>query len=127
MTRVLLSAVLLVSRCGRARADQAAPPLRTLLTQPAQLAAWLAARDPRIEAPRAKLEAAQASARQARVLPNPQLHLRVSDFVIGQTNAASGGTGSSNPALSLGQTLIFTAGIDRQRGAMSCGSQRWIG
>lgn len=96
-----------------ARADDAVPLLRTLLTQPAQLAAWLSARDPLVEAQRAKIEAAQASARQARVLPNPQLNLGVSDFVIGQTNAASGGPGSSNPSLSLGQTLIYTAAIDQ--------------
>jgi len=113
MTRVLASAVLLMTVCGTASADENAAPLRTLLTQPAQLAAWLSARDPRIEAQRAKLEAARATARQARVLPNPQLNLGVSDFVIGQTNAASGGPGSANPSLSLGQTLIYTAAIDQ--------------
>jgi hypothetical protein len=50
MTRVFVSAMLLASLCGMARADDAMPLLRTLLTQPAQLAAWLSARDPRVEA-----------------------------------------------------------------------------
>src|SRR5262249_28024671 len=83
------------------------------LAQPSELAAWLRDRDPLIDAQRAKVLAAQAAARQARVLPNPQLSLGVSDIVLGQTNAASGGPGSANPPLSLGKTLIFTAGVDQ--------------
>jgi cobalt-zinc-cadmium efflux system outer membrane protein len=110
MNRAVLSMMLLAS-AGAARAQPA--PVTRLLAQPGELAVWLRDRDPVIDAQRARLEAARATARQTRVLPNPQLNLGVSDFVIGQTNAASGGPGSANPSLSLGQTLIFTAGIDQ--------------
>ena len=110
MKRAVLS-MMLVASSGAARAQPA--PVTRLLAQPGELAAWLHDRDPTIDAQRSRLEAAHATARQTRVLPNPQLNLGVSDFVIGQTNAASGGPGSANPSLSLGQTLIFTAGIDQ--------------
>src|SRR5262249_54387342 len=92
---------------------QPAPSLATLLAKPDELAAWLRDRDPLIDAQRARLDAARAAARQTRVLPNPQLNLGVSDIVIGQTNNGSGGPGSENPSLSLGKTLIFTAGVDQ--------------
>jgi cobalt-zinc-cadmium efflux system outer membrane protein len=112
MNRVFSTIVLIASLAGRARAEPA-PPLRTLLARPSELAAWLRERDPLIDAQRARIAAAQAAARQARVLPNPQLNFGVSDIVIGQTNAASGGPGSANPPLPLGKTLIFTAGVDQ--------------
>ena len=67
-----LAVVLLPLLGGLARADNAAP-VRALLADPAQLASWLRDRDPKVESARAKLEAAQASGEQARVLPNPQL------------------------------------------------------
>lgn len=89
------------------------PALPTLLARPGELAAWLRDRDPLIDAQRARVDAARATARQTRVVPNPQLNLGVSDFVIGKTNANSGGPGSDNPPLSLGKTLIFTAGVDQ--------------
>src|ERR1043166_1999736 len=109
MNRAVLSMMLLASS-GAASAQPA--PVR-LLSQPGELAAWLSDRDPMIDAQRARLAAARATGRPPRVLPTPQLTLGASDFVIGQTNAASGGPGSANPSLSLGQTLIFTAGIDQ--------------
>jgi cobalt-zinc-cadmium efflux system outer membrane protein len=102
----------IVSLASGARAEPA-PPLRALLTHPGELAAWLRERDPLIDAQRARLDAARAAARQTRALPNPQLTLGASDLVIGRTNANSGGPGSENPALSLGKTLIFTAGVDQ--------------
>jgi outer membrane protein, heavy metal efflux system len=114
MHRAWWSIAWIASLAGGARAEpEPAPTLRTLLAQPGELAAWLRDRDPLIDAQRARLDAARAAARQTRVLPNPQLNLGVSDFVIGQTNAGSGGPGSDNPALSLGKTLIFTAGVDQ--------------
>src|SRR5262245_26346351 len=112
MNRVVSSVALIASWFGGARA-QPAPPLARLLAQPVELAGWLRDRDPLIEAQRDRLAAARAAARQTRVLPNPQLNVNVSDFVIGKTNAASGGAGSENPPLSLGQTLIFTAGVEQ--------------
>lgn len=102
----------IVSLASSARAEPA-PPLRALLARPDELAAWLRERDPLIDAQRARLDAARAAARQTRALPNPQLNLGVSDFVIGRTNAGSGGAGSESPPLSLGKTLIFTAGVDQ--------------
>jgi cobalt-zinc-cadmium efflux system outer membrane protein len=112
MNRALFSIVLVAGTSGGARA-QPAPPLAQLLARPTELAAWLRDRDPMIDAQRAKRDVAEAAARQARVLPNPQLNLGVSDIVLGQTNSASGGPGSQNPSLSLGKTLIFTAGVDQ--------------
>jgi cobalt-zinc-cadmium efflux system outer membrane protein len=112
MHRASWSIAWIVSLAGGARAEPA-PPLRALLTQPGELAAWLRERDPLIDAQRARLDAARAAARQTRALPNPQLNLGASDLVIGRTNANSGGPGSDNPPLSLGKTLIFTAGVDQ--------------
>ena len=112
MHRALFPILLVASSPVAVRAEPAAP-LAALLTRPTELAGWLRDRDPLIDAQRERIEAARAAARQTRVLPNPQLNFGVSDFVIGQTNAASGGPGSANPALSLGQTLIFTAGVDQ--------------
>src|SRR4051812_23372782 len=99
---VLLCAAL--GWASTARADDAAP-VGELLAQPAQLAQWLRDRDPIVESQRAKIEAARAASRQARVLPNPQLELGASDFVIGKTNASDGGPGSSSRPLGLGKTL----------------------
>ena len=112
MKRALTTIVMIASLFDRVRAEPA-PSLRTLLAQPSELAAWLRDHDPLIDAQRARVLAAQAAARQARVLPNPQLNLGVSDIVLGQTNAASGGPGSANPPLPLGKTLIFAVGVDR--------------
>lgn len=112
MVRALFS-IVLVAGSFRATRAEPAPPLARLLAQPGELAAWLRDRDPTIDAQRARVDAARAAARQARVLPNPQLNLGVSDIVIGRTNAASGGPGSDHPSLSLGRTLIFTAGADQ--------------
>lgn len=103
--------MMLLAIAGVARAQPA--PVPRLLAQPGELATWLADRDPIIDAQRARIAAAQAAARQTRTLPNPQLNLGVSDLVIGPTNAGSGGAGSSSPGLSLGQTLIFTTGVEQ--------------
>ncbi|HEX7840779.1 MAG TPA: TolC family protein, partial [Kofleriaceae bacterium] len=112
MSRALIPIALVAGASSGVRAEPA-PPLPTLLARPTELAAWLGDRDPLVDAQRARLEAARAAARQTHVLPNPQLNLGVSDFVIGKTNAGSGGPGSENPSLSLGKTLIVTAGVDQ--------------
>lgn len=90
-------------------ADDAAPVAK-LLADPEQLAAWLGARDPVVESQRAKIEASAAAARQARVVPNPTLNVGVSDFVLGATNNST--LTPTTPALGLGDTLIYTAGIN---------------
>src|SRR5262245_6079816 len=110
MNRAVLSIIVLASS-GVARAQPA--PVATLLARPGELAAWLGERDPLVDAQRARLDAARAAARQTRALPNPQLTAGASDFVIGQSNAGNGGPGSANPPLTLGQTLIFTAGVEQ--------------
>jgi len=93
-----------------AHADEA-PPVRAMLADPAQLAAWLRDRDPVLESARAKVEAALELGEQTRVLPNPQLQGAAGGFVIGSTNYGSGGTGSTNPHLSLSQTTNFQIGV----------------
>src|SRR5437763_1058797 len=105
---VLLS--MLVAGPSLARADEA-PPVRALLADPAQLAAWLRERDPVLESARAKVEAASEIGEQARVLPNPQIQAAVGGFVIGSTNNNSGGPGSTDPHLPLSQTTNFQLGI----------------
>jgi outer membrane protein, heavy metal efflux system len=110
MRPVLRSIVVCLGLLGIAHAEPAprepAPAVRALLADPAQLASWLRARDPLVDAQRARVEAARAAARQTHVLPNPQLNLSVSDFVIGQNNP-------TDQQLSLGQTLIYSAAIDQ--------------
>jgi cobalt-zinc-cadmium efflux system outer membrane protein len=73
-----------------AKADDAAPPVRTLLADPGQLASWLAAHDPAVEAAYAKIEAAEAQAQQTQVLPNPQLSVGVGGIALGGLPAVAG-------------------------------------
>src|SRR5450432_4846735 len=93
-----------------ARADDAPAPVRALLADPVQLAAWLRDRDPMMESARAKIEAAHANTEQARVLPNPQLSFTTGGFVIGQTNSSDGGPMSHMP-LTLANTTNFEVGL----------------
>ena len=93
-----------------ARADDAAP-VRSLLADPVELAAWLRDRDPVIEAAHAKIEVVRAQGEQARVLPNPQLTFSTGGYVIGMTNASDGSPGSATPKLGLGQTTNYQVGV----------------
>lgn len=61
-------------------------PVRALLADPAQLAAWLRDHDPTSRASQAKVEQAQALARQAGVYPNPQLSVSLNDIALGAGN-----------------------------------------
>jgi outer membrane protein, heavy metal efflux system len=88
-----------------ALADDVTAPVRALLADPIQLANWLSDRDPKVEAARAKVEAAHEQGAQARVYPNPQLSLGTGGFTVG--NNAPPGT----PQLSLSQTINFSAGL----------------
>lgn len=105
---IALAAIVLPGSPARAEEPTSAPPVAALLADPTQLAAWLAAHDPKIDAARARVVAAEATSRQARVLPNPQLELGASDFVLGKTTLSNDG---KDAHLSLGQTVIFSAGV----------------
>jgi cobalt-zinc-cadmium efflux system outer membrane protein len=96
---------------GVTGADDAAPPIRALLDDPGQLAAWLRERDPMFESARAKVEAATQLDYQTHVLPNPQLQVTAGGFVLGPTNTNNGGSGSDIPHLTLAETTNFTFGI----------------
>ena len=75
-----------------------------LFTDPAQLARWLADRDPQVAAAHARVDAAMATARQAGVHPNPQLTASLGGIVVGASNPPS-------PRLGLDQTTNLTAGV----------------
>src|SRR5215831_19334063 len=68
-----------------ARAD-APPPIRVLLADPVQLAAWLRDHDPASRASQAKITQAHELAEQAGVYQNPQLNLGVNDISLGVGN-----------------------------------------
>lgn len=110
MRRVVYPIAVIASLSAGARAETA-PPLARLLAQPGELARWLRESDPVIDAQHARVEAAQAAARQSRVIPNPQLNFGVGDIVIGKTNSGNGGPGTDRPRLSLDQTLQFNTGV----------------
>lgn len=105
--RNLCTALVLTASVGTAAADE--PSVRSLLADPSQLATWLAARDPVAESARHKIEAAQATARQARVYPNPQLSLGTGGYLLGH-NTLVDGAGHETP-LSLGDTVNFQVGV----------------
>jgi cobalt-zinc-cadmium efflux system outer membrane protein len=98
---VVAVAWLVVARPARAE-DLLA--LRTIFTDPSQLASWLAGRDAPTEAARARHAAAVESARQASVYPNPQLSASLGGLVLGATNPSS-------PRLGFDQTTNITGGI----------------
>jgi cobalt-zinc-cadmium efflux system outer membrane protein len=111
-----LAAVLVPAMLGgwvvSARADDNAPaPVRALLADPVQLAAWLRDRDPMMESARAKVEAAHANTEQARVLPNPQFTFATGGYVLGKTNASDGGPTSNTKPLTLADTTNFEVGL----------------
>ncbi|HTR52048.1 MAG TPA: TolC family protein [Kofleriaceae bacterium] len=66
------------------------PPVRTLLTDPAQLAAWLRDHDPQTVAYRERVVAADEQAQQARVFPNPQLSAGIGGLALGHGNQFPG-------------------------------------
>jgi cobalt-zinc-cadmium efflux system outer membrane protein len=104
---VVLVPALAILRPGTAHADDAIPGVRTLLANPAELAAWLAAHDPMIESAHARTEAAAEASEQARVLPNPQLQGGVGGIAVGGGNSLAGVVGPT----SFAQTGNFSVGI----------------
>src|SRR5262245_19826300 len=96
---------------GAAWADEA-PPVRALLADPGQLAAWLRDRDPMIAAARDKSEAANQTVEQTHVLPNPLLQGTAGGFVLGATNPKTPSTDptQSGPP-SLSQTTNYQVGL----------------
>jgi cobalt-zinc-cadmium efflux system outer membrane protein len=106
----VLGVGLTIAATGIARADDV-PAIGMLLADPSRLAQWLRDRDPVFESARHKVEAANELGEQARVHPNPQLTLGAGGFVIGATNAGSGGPTDASPRLTLGQTTNVQVGI----------------
>ena len=84
------------------------PPIRALLADPAQLAAWLRDRDPAIEAARDRAEAAGDAAQQTRALPNPEVSATAGGFVLGKTTVDDSGRDAN---LTLDQTTNLQIGI----------------
>ena len=91
-----------------AESEAESPAIRGLLANPVQLAQWLHDRDPQLESAHAKVEAAEAAARQARVLPNPQLSLATGGYYLG----AAPNDGNTPPrGLGLSDTTNFEIGV----------------
>lgn len=84
-TRMVPIAIAIALVAPPAHADTSAP-VRALLADPAQLAAWLRDHDPTARASQAKVEQARALARQAGVYQNPQLSVGVNDIALGIGN-----------------------------------------
>ena len=83
-------------------ATPAPPSPAALLRDPNALARWLHRADAEVLASAARVEAANATAAQTHVLPNPTLEVDVGGFVLGQTNPAG---------LGLRQTTAVTTGL----------------
>jgi cobalt-zinc-cadmium efflux system outer membrane protein len=91
------------------------PPVRALLADPAQLAAWLRDHDPQTLATRDRVEAASETALQARVFPNPQASAALGGVTLqgnpGPPPAAPGPTGfASTSNVSVGVSELFELG-----------------
>ncbi|HTJ45653.1 MAG TPA: TolC family protein [Kofleriaceae bacterium] len=76
-----------------------------LLSDPAQLAAWLRAHDATVGAATARVDAATAARMQAGVLPNPELQIAYGGFVVG------GGNAGNMQVDTIGNTTNLTAGV----------------
>lgn len=93
------AAIAIALVAASSHADTGAP-VRALLADPAQLAAWLRDHDPTSRASQAKVEQARALARQAGVYQNPQLSVGVNDIALGVGNlppSSSDQTALPNP------------------------------
>ena len=88
-----------------AHADPAAPSPAAMLSDPAQLAVWLAANDATVSAATQRLDAAAATREQAGVYPNPELALSYGGFIIGHGNAGNMQTDT------IANTTNLTAGV----------------
>jgi cobalt-zinc-cadmium efflux system outer membrane protein len=64
-------------------------PIEALLTDPARLAAWIAARHPDVAAAEARVEQAEAGLGQSRAVPNPTLGVAVGGLSVGARNPSS--------------------------------------
>jgi outer membrane protein, heavy metal efflux system len=77
-------------------------PVRALLSDTAQLVAWLESRHPEVAAAGARVQQAEAALRQSRVIPNPILGVGVGGMSLGERNPSS---------LSYGETMNFSIGV----------------
>ncbi len=112
--RSLACAVLVAA--GTAQADDP-PPVRVLLADPTQLAAWLRDHDPQTLSAREKVVQADELAQQARVLPNPQADVSLSQYGVGKGNTymlppgvSAGPTGIHSSVLTFGVSELVELG-----------------
>ncbi len=117
MNRALVASVGALMFAGSAHADDPAP-VRGLLTDPAQLAAWLRDRDPLSVAVREKVTQATELAEQSKVYPNPQLAAGLGGIVI-SPNTYMGMTGprglTDTTNISVGVSELFEIGKRKPR------------
>ncbi len=108
--RIGLAALILGAFIPKNAVAEDAPPVRTLLGDPAQLAGWLATHDPQVEAALAKIEAAEATAQQATVLPNPQLSVGLGGVLLGGLPGAQSSSFWDTANLSFGVSELVEIG-----------------
>ncbi len=106
-------AIALVASSSRADTRHADPgaPVRALLADPAQLAAWLRDHDPTSRASQAKVEQARELADQAGVYPNPQLSASLNDIALGAANVPPPPMNPMPGPTGLSQTTNVAVGI----------------
>ncbi len=112
-TRVASVAIALVASSSQAdtgHADTGAP-VRALLADPAQLAAWLRDHDPTSRASQAKVEQARELAQQAGVYQNPQLSASLNNISVGVATPAMPPLSPTPGPTGLTQTTNVAVGV----------------
>ena len=106
LTWVVCAASLCIMAATTPAHADAVPPIRTLLADPAQLAAWLRDHDPTARAAQAKIDQARELEAQAGVYQNPQLSAGVNDLSLGPGNLPPSGS-TAMPQVMRGPTGVL--------------------